>query len=122
MANYIPDGYTISGIVKGDKSVGTTDVSLTYRPATGGETNAWIQDRMRGDGKKHSEANSNFMNDHIVKWDISNNGKAIEVTPANCGRLHSALITKICDIISGFDNLDVIHGEEVQSEQEARGN
>ena len=119
---FIPDGYTVSATLNALPELGCEKIQFKYRPATGGETNAWLQDRMRGDGKQLSEANAAFLADHLVSWNLKHNGKEIPITKENCNRLHSVLINRFRDIISGFEKPDEVEGESVKSEAETVGN
>lgn len=116
MPAFIPDGYTISAKLNAIPEISSDVISFQYRPATGGETNAWLFDRARGDGKQLSEANAAFISSHLVKWSIAHDQKTIDITPENCSRLHHTIINRLCDIIAGYDTPDVTEGEEPTQE------
>lgn len=94
----IHDGYTARGTAHG--------LHFTYRPFTPEEVLYLIEWSDRLEPKAYTEKAAEAIADHLVEWDVTDRGKAAEITPENVGKLPAAVYTKLRDTMIAYKGED----------------
>lgn len=103
MSGYIPDGYTIDGVIHADPGL-YEEVAFSYRPMVSHERrtayNGMRKDALDNPVEAESIA-ARAMADHLVEWDLMNGEGKVPIDRDHLLRLQPNLSAKLFRIIAG---------------------
>ena len=107
MPGFIPDDYTREAYIKPSEFHPDTSLTFEYRPMVPHE-------RIRAQ-KKITDAKTDELGEteahkvivsRVISWDLSHDGKPIELTAANVARLEPHLSARLFQVVMGYETDD----------------
>lgn len=106
--NWIPDGYTVVGYVEPNKDQNGlfAPSRFKYRPGLA-EANGYVLESGISPGERERRYRE-FLHEHLIEWDLKNplTGHAIDLTPANIGRVNPVLRGEVSSVVMGIRKSD----------------